>query len=116
MSEVGRILKRGGCFVGNASFWEAWHGSSYFHFTPDGWNALFRHANMTLEDLNPSWGIIPAALFHVLTPGFFRRIGDGLQALVEFVYRLFMGEAGVRRLQLRASASYQVYGVKRPPE
>jgi SAM-dependent methyltransferase len=112
MSEVGRLLKSGGTFVGGASFWEAWHGSSYFHLTPDGWNALLQHGGLTLDDLWPGWGIVPAALVHVLTPGHFRRLGYGLQTALESLYRLFKGEAGVRRLQLRASGSYQVFARK----
>lgn len=112
MGEIARVTKAGGMFVGSASFWEAWHGSSYFHITPDGWAMLFRHAGYELVDLWAGWGVLPALLTHVLTPGYLRGIGYGLQRLVEGVYRLRMGEAGVRKLQLRASGSYQVCGRK----
>jgi SAM-dependent methyltransferase len=112
MAEIGRILKPGGCFVGGASFWEAWHGSSYFHLTPDGWNALLRHGGLTLEDLWPGWGILPAALTHVLTPGYLRGVGYALQGAINGVYRLLMGEVGLRKLHLRASGAYQVFARK----
>jgi SAM-dependent methyltransferase len=112
MSEVGRVLQDGGYFVGGASFWEGWHGSSYFHMTPDGWNAVLQNAGLSFEDLWPGWGIIPAALTHVLTPGHFRGLGYGIQRMVYGLYRLTMGEAGLRRLQLRASGSYQVFARK----
>jgi len=112
MTEIGRVLKAGGYFLGGASFWESWHGSSYFHLTPDGWNALLQHAGMQMEDLWPGWGVIPALIHHVLIPGHFRRLGYRLQAMLEWVYRLIMGESGVRRLQLRASGSYQVLARK----
>ncbi len=108
ISEVGRILKQGGLFVGGASFWEAWHGSSYFHLTPDGWNTLCRHAHLKLEDLWPGWGIVPAALTHVITPGHLRGLGYVLQSVIESGYRLLLGRAGLRRLQLRASGAYQI--------
>ncbi len=112
MLEIARVTRPGGSFLGGASFWEAWHGSSYFHLTPDGWNALLRGSGYTLDDLWTGWGIIPAALSHVLTPGYFRQVGYGLQRLVEGVYRLARGEDGVRRLRLRASGAYIVYGRK----
>jgi SAM-dependent methyltransferase len=108
ISEIGRVLKSGGSFLGGASFWEAWHGSSYFHLTPDGWNALFGHAGLEWVDFWTGWGIVPAALSHVLTPGYLRGLGYGLQSAVEAAYRLFTGRGGVRRLQLRASGAYMV--------
>ncbi len=108
MSEIGRILHSGGYFVGGASFWEAWHGSSFFHMTPDGWNAILSNAGLELNDLWPGWGIIPPALTHVLTPGYFRRAGYVLQSAVNGIYRLILGDYGVRKLQLRASGSFQV--------
>jgi SAM-dependent methyltransferase len=114
ISEIGRVLKNDGLLVGGASFWEAWHDSSYFHLTPDGWNTLCRQANLKLEDLWPGWGIIPAALAHVLTPGYFRGLGYVLQSVVESGYRLLLGSKGLRKLQLRASGSYQVCARKQP--
>lgn len=113
ISEIGRVLKPGGYFVGGASFWEAWHGSSYFHLTPDGWNALFGHAGLEWVDFWTGWGIVPAALTHVLTPGYFRGLGYALQAGIEAVYRLVSGTSGVRRLQLRASGAYMVCARKK---
>lgn len=106
--EIARVLLPGGWFVGGASFWEAWHGSSFFHLTPDGWHALCLHAGLTIEDFWPGWGILPAAFSHVLTPGYLRGLGYALQAGLEGVYRLALGEQGVRKLRLRASGSYQV--------
>jgi SAM-dependent methyltransferase len=113
MSEVSRVLTDTGCFIGSASFWEAWHGSSYFHLTPDGWNALLEQNDLHLEDLWTGWGIIPSALSHVLTPGHLRRPGYLLQRFVERVYHLWGGEMAVRKFQLRASGSYVVYAVRR---
>lgn len=109
MSEISRVLKSGGHFLGGASFWEGWHGSSYFHLTPDGWNSLLTQTRFSLEDVWAGWGIIPAALTHVLTPGHLRSVGYGLQRVVDGVYRLAMGESGVRKLHLRASGAYLVY-------
>ncbi|MEO8611790.1 MAG: methyltransferase domain-containing protein [Chloroflexota bacterium] len=109
IGEIGRVLKTGGCFVGGASFWEGWHGSSYFHLTPDGWNALFGHGGLLLDDVWPGWGIIPAAFSYVLTPGHLRSFGYMLQSVVEGGYRLLRGESGVRKLQLRASGAYHVF-------
>jgi SAM-dependent methyltransferase len=108
IAETGRVLAKDGLFVGGASFWEAWHGSSYFHLTPDGWNVLCQHGGLILEDLWSGWGIMPAALTHVVTPGHFREIGYAIQRAMESVYRLLRGEAGVRKLQLRASGAYEV--------
>lgn len=113
MSEISRLLVPGGCFIGSASFWEAWHGSSCFHLTPDGWNSLTQSAGMDIEDLWPGWGVMPAALSHVLVPGHLRTAGYGVQALIEKVYLMAKGEMAVRRLQLRASGSYAIFARKR---
>lgn len=118
ISEVGRVLSTGGCFVAGASFWESWHGSSFFHLTPDGWNVLCEHAHLKLEDLWAGWGIIPAILIHgfPMPLGIFtepiRDIGYGLQDLWEAVARTIGGKNTVRRLQLRASGSFQVFARK----
>ncbi|MFN8421566.1 MAG: class I SAM-dependent methyltransferase [Anaerolineae bacterium] len=112
MSEISRVLDDQGCFLGGASFWEAWHGSSYFHLTPDAWNVLLNQNALYLNDLWAGWGIVPAAISHVLTPGHFRRLGYGIQGLIERVYRLWGGEMAVRKFQLRASGSYMVYATR----
>jgi SAM-dependent methyltransferase len=112
MAEVGRVLRPGGYFLGSASFWEAWHGSSYFHLSPDGWHALLTQAGLARVDFWVGWGVMPALFSHVLTPGHLRDFGYGLQAAMETVYRLVLGENGLRRLQLRASGSYLVLAEK----
>jgi SAM-dependent methyltransferase len=113
ISEIARVLKPDGYFLGGASFWEAWHGSSYFHLTPDGWNTLFTHAGLEWVDFWTGWGIVPAALTHVLTPGYLRGFGYALQSGIEAVYRIVSGIGGVRRLQLRASGAYMVCAGKK---
>ncbi len=113
MAEVSRVLRPGGRFLGSASFWEAWHASSYFHLTPDGWHAILTQAGLDMVDFWVGWGVIPAALSHVLTPGHLRGVGYWLQSAVEAVYRLTLGETGVRKLQLRASGSYLALAEKR---
>lgn len=109
MAEISRVSRAQAWFLGGASFWEAWHGSSYFHLTPDGWNVLLTQNGYRLDDLWVGWGIVPAALSHVLVPGYFRRFGYWLQGVIERLYRLREGEIGVRKMQLRASGSYIVY-------
>jgi SAM-dependent methyltransferase len=113
MSEISRVCCSGGLFVGSASFWEAWHGSSYFHISPDGWHALFTHAGMDIVDLWAGWGVMPALFSHVLTPGYLRSFGYTVQSIIESLYRIALREAGLRRLQLRASGSYQVCARKK---
>ena len=118
VSEVGRVLKPGGYFLAGASFWESWHGSSFFHLTPDGWNTLCEHTHLKLEDLWAGWGIIPAILIHgfPMPLGIFtepiRDIGYGIQAFGETLIRIVGGESVVRRLQLRASGSFQIFARK----
>jgi hypothetical protein len=51
-------------------------------------------------------------LAHVFTPGHLRKLGYGLQRIVEGIYRLWGGEMAVRKLQLRASGSYMVYATR----
>jgi len=118
ISEVGRVLTPGGYFLAGASFLESWHGSSFFHLTPDGWNALCEHAELNLEDLWSGWGVFPAVLIHGLAMpwGRFtepvRDIGYGIQAMGETLIRIMGGESVVRRLQLRASGSFQIFARK----
>jgi SAM-dependent methyltransferase len=112
ISEISRLLAPGGYLIASASFWEAWHGASCFHLTPDGWDKLLQHAGLTLEDLWPGWGILPAALNHAIAPGHLRGVGYGLQALLEGLFKLTKGEIGLRKFQLRASGSYAIFARK----
>jgi SAM-dependent methyltransferase len=115
MKEVSRVLGREGYFLGGASFWEAWHAHSHFHFTPDGWHCLLTQAGLSLEDLWAGWGVVPAAMGHVFGAPLprpvrsgLRRAGFALQSGVEGAVRLLRGRTGVYRFRLLASGSYQV--------
>ncbi len=108
MAEIGRVLGSRSWYVGG-SFWETWHGSSYFHLTPDGWNSLLKQNGFRLDDLWVGWGIVASTISHVLVPGYLRKFGYRMQALLEQIYRLRGGEMSVRKFQLRASGSYRVY-------
>jgi SAM-dependent methyltransferase len=51
--EALRVLKPGGRFLGNASFLEAWHDDSFFHFTPLGVFELLRLSGFQADAIWP---------------------------------------------------------------
>jgi SAM-dependent methyltransferase len=67
MREIHRVLKPGGSALMGASFWEKWHGESFFHFTPNGIYAVCLQAELSLVDLWSGWGFIPAVLTHAVS-------------------------------------------------
>ncbi len=56
MSEVFRVLKPGGVYMGNGSFLEPWHDDSYFHMTPLGAYRALRRAGFKVRNVWPGVG------------------------------------------------------------
>lgn len=56
MSEVLRVLKPGGIYMGNGSFLEPWHDDSYFHMSPLGAYRALRRAGFIVRNLWPGLG------------------------------------------------------------
>jgi SAM-dependent methyltransferase len=106
MREVARVLKPGGTLLMGASFWEAWHGESYFHFTPNGIFALCQQAGLQLEDLWSGWGFIPAVMSYALNWRL-KRIGYLLQIPWDLLMRLLLGEKKAYLRKIRTSGSLQ---------
>lgn len=53
ISELSRILKRGGCLVGSTSHLEPYHSLSTTNYTPLGFQGLLRRNGMRLERIHP---------------------------------------------------------------
>jgi SAM-dependent methyltransferase len=83
--EAWRVLKPGGRFLGNASFLEAWHDDSFFHFTPLGAFELLRASGFQADAIWPghnysgfqafvamAFRFPPLRLLGKLTDGLFR--------------------------------------------
>ena len=55
-SEVKRVLKPGGYYLGNVSFLEPWHDDSFFHMTPLGVYELLTQAELDIDHIWPGEG------------------------------------------------------------
>ena len=64
LQEISRVLKPGGNLLGNVSFLEAWHDSSYFHMSPLGVLEILTEAKLTPIAVWPSRGY---SGFHALS-------------------------------------------------
>ncbi|HEX2540223.1 MAG TPA: class I SAM-dependent methyltransferase [Caldimonas sp.] len=56
MSEVLRVLKPGGVYMGNGSFLEPWHDDSYFHMSPLGAYRSLRRSGFEVRNVWPGMG------------------------------------------------------------
>jgi SAM-dependent methyltransferase len=56
MSEVRRVLKAGGVYMGNGSFLEPWHDDSYYHQSPLGAYRSLRKAGFDVSHVWPGVG------------------------------------------------------------
>lgn len=61
LSEVKRVLKPGGYFVGSLSYLEPYHARSLWNYTPFGVVTLFEEAGFSVTEINP--GIDGPTLF-----------------------------------------------------
>jgi SAM-dependent methyltransferase len=103
MREIHRVLAPGGSALMGVSFWEKWHGESFFHFTPNGVYAVCLQAKLSLVDLWSGWGFIPAVLTHAVSsrlrkPGYqLQRVWDRVASRVlgpDKAYKRSIGTAG----------------------
>jgi len=59
VSEINRIIKHGGYFIGAVAFLEPYHGS-YFHFSHQGLIRILAENNFRVIHLSPGWHGIEA--------------------------------------------------------
>lgn len=64
-SEIARVLRPGGSFVGSTSFLEAYHARSTFCYTPYGFKLLCERYGMNLERLYPTIDGLSLVLRHL---------------------------------------------------
>jgi SAM-dependent methyltransferase len=91
--EALRVLKPGGRFLGNASFLEAWHDDSFFHFTPLGVFELLRSSGFKADAIWPGRNY---SGFHAFVVMAFRF--PPFRALGKLSYGLFRLETWALRL------------------
>ncbi|QFU74432.1 class I SAM-dependent methyltransferase [Halioglobus maricola] len=88
LSEIYRVLKKGGIFFGSVSGHEPYHFYSLFNFTPYGWYTILNDAGFEVTRLLPGADGMAVALRHIsenkkLFPGIFRGkswIGDAIES------------------------------------
>jgi SAM-dependent methyltransferase len=109
MREIHRVLRSGGSALMGASFWEKWHGESFFHFTPNGIYAVCSQAQLDLVDLWSGWGFIPAVLTHAVSRRL-RKPGYQLQRVWDRVATRVFGadEAYTRKIKTSGSLHFRV--------
>jgi len=54
LREICRVLRRGGCFVGQTSQFEPYHSYSLWNFTIYGWKRIVEDAGLVLRELRPA--------------------------------------------------------------
>jgi len=54
LSDINRVLKKDGIFVGSTSHLEPYHALSYWNYTPFGFNILLKEVNLNLIEIRPS--------------------------------------------------------------
>lgn len=84
LTDVGRVLRRGGVFFGTVSQGEPYH-VSYFHHTPLGVLAAFRATGFEIVRLWPSYDTLHA----LATMGRYARVVRGLIEIVDRADRAF---------------------------
>jgi len=112
MREIRRVLRPGGSALMGASFWEKWHGESFFHFTPNGIFAVCLQANLELVDLWSGWGFIPAVLTHAVSRRL-RKPGYQIQRIWDRVASRVFGPDEAYKRSIKTSGSLH-FRVDRP--
>jgi len=92
LTDVSRVLKPGGYFIGSTSHLEPFHSFSYWNFTPYGFSVLIEEVKLKLLELRPSIDSLTLIIRRGLgCPGFFNifsRIESPLNILIVIVGRL----------------------------
>ena len=96
-SEVARVLKPDGWFLGNVAFIEPWHDNGYFHMTPLGVVQLLRQGGFTPDYIWPEHGY--SGYFSMLEMG--GRVLRKLRYLGWVTHRVFRAEHCIKRLVRR---------------
>jgi len=92
LTDVSRVLKPGGYFIGSTSHLEPFHSFSYWNFTPYGFSVLIEEVKLKLLELRPSIDSLTLIIRRGLgCPRFFNifsRIESPLNILIVIVGRL----------------------------
>jgi SAM-dependent methyltransferase len=92
LSEVCRVLKRSGCFVGSTSHLEPYHSHSIANYTPYGFAALLQKAGFEIIQLKPgidSLTLIGRRIFGVVNLSKIFNIFFKVESPLNFIIGLF---------------------------
>jgi SAM-dependent methyltransferase len=115
-AEMSRVMKPSAALIATGSFWEAWHGHSCFHFTPDGLHVLCQAVGLELEDLWSASGFLPSVAFHAFRSRRLRSVARVLQVVFDWTRRWTRGRTAAVYHRLETSGAFGICARKLRPD
>jgi len=113
LKEISRVLKPNGRLIASGSFWESWHSSSNFHFTPGGMIHLCESAGLKVVDMWSGWGFIPSVGSHAMGLMKCKALLYSAQKMFDKIQKFKRGKQDAFIHKLKTSGSIGIYAVKR---
>lgn len=111
-TEVARVLRPGGSFVGSVAFMKPYHGS-YFHMTHDGVIELLEGAGLQVDHINAAQSFIWSVLVNMLPIRFPTFVRSMCMAFEEVFWKMRSRVWSIRHRQ-EATQPFPRYSAKVP--
>lgn len=107
ISEIARVLKSEGYFIGSVAFLEPFHADSYFNMSHLGIAYLLRNHGFEIEELFPGWDFMQAIFRNLIPRSYWLRPAFKLMAGV------LLGIRGLGLQLIRRNKAVKIPGVKK---